>query len=121
MNLRRNLSRSHLFSSENFFQKSGGLGGRVGADIYFLLSDLVEEAVEGFADDILVEIELVGDGVATGRGLDDVIVVLDYADSMQGTVGDRAESSREIGGTSLLEVFGSGRVTASKDLAGVAK
>src|ERR1700680_1797235 len=103
MNGSRNLSHYHLFSGENFFQQSRGLGGRVGADIYFLLSDLVEEAVEGFADDILVEIELVGDGVAAGSGLDDVIVVLDYADSLQGTVDDRSESSREIGGTGLLE------------------
>src|ERR1700686_1922676 len=114
MNLRRNLSRSHLFSSENFFQKSGGLGGRVGADIYFLLSDLVEEAVEGFADDVLIEIELVSDGVAAGSSFEDVNIVLDYAESLQGTVDDRSESSREIGGTGLLEVFGGRGVTASK-------
>ena len=121
MNLRRNLSRSDSFSGENFFQQSGGLGGTVGADIDLLLSNLVEEAVEGFADDILVEIELVGDSVAAGSGLDDVIVLLDYADALQRAVDDRSERGREIGGTGLLEVFGGRGVAASEDAAGVAK
>src|ERR1700731_4319000 len=121
MNLRRNLSRSDLFSGENFFQQSGGLSGRVGADIDFFLSNLVEEPIEGLADDILVEIELVGDGVAAGSGLDDVIVLLDYADALQRAVDDRSERSRQIGGTGLLEVFGGRGVAASEDIAGVPK
>src|ERR1700676_705893 len=121
MNRRGNLSRQQLFSGENFFQEGGGAGGRVGTDLYFFLFDLIEEAVESLANDILVEIELVGNGVPAGGGLDDVIVLLNDADALQGTVDDRSESSREIGGAGLLEVFGSRGIPAGENVPGVAK
>jgi len=82
------------------------LGGGIGANFYFFLSKHVEDTVEGLADDELVEIELVGDGIAAGGRLDDVLIFLDDADALQGAVNDGSERACEIGGAGSLEVLG---------------
>lgn len=110
-----------LFSAENFLEERGVLGGGGGADFYFFLAECVEEAVEGFADDVLVEIELIGDGPAAGGGFDDLVILLEYADALQGGVDDGGERGGEIGGAGLPEVFGGGGVAAGEDMAGVGK
>ena len=108
-----------LFLGEDFFQQRSGLGGGIGANFYFFLSKHVEDTVEGLADDELVEIELVGDGIAAGGRLDDVLIFLDDADALQGAVNDGSERACEIGGAGSLEVLGGSGGAAGKDASGV--
>src|SRR5271167_3943105 len=88
-----------LFSAENFFQEVGGLGGGVAADFYFFLSEHVEDAVQRFVDDVLIEVELASDGAAAGGGLDDMVIFLDQADPLHGAMDDGGEGNGEFGGT----------------------
>ena len=54
---------------ENLLQERSALGGGAGVDLHFFLFQNEEEAVQGFADDVFVEIELVGDLTAPGAVL----------------------------------------------------
>ena len=94
------------------------MGGGIDTDFYFFLSEHVEDAIDGLADDVLVEIELVRDRTAARGSFDDMVILLDYADALHGAVDDRRESGGEIGGASLLEVFGGGGFAAGEDAAG---
>jgi hypothetical protein len=118
---RGGISRPRLSSSENIFQQRGGLGRWVGANSDLFLPDFVEEAIESFADDVLVEVEFVGDGVSAGSTLDDAVIPLEDADALQGTVDDGSERGRQIGGAGFLEVFGGSGIAAAEDVAGIAK
>ena len=48
------------FASEDLFQQAGGLGCRIIADLLFFLAKHIEETVQRFAYDVLVEIEAAG-------------------------------------------------------------
>lgn len=91
------------------------------ADFLFFFSEHVEEAVEGFADDIFVEIELAGDGTAAWSLFDDAIILLHDSHLFHGSVNDGAEGGGKVGGTGALEVFGGSGVVAGEDVAGVSE
>jgi len=42
---------------EDFFEEGGDTGGGVGADFLFFLAEHEEEAVQGFAHHVLIDIE----------------------------------------------------------------
>lgn len=105
------LSGCKLFLAEDFLEQWGGLGGGSGPDLYFFLTDHIEDAVQSFAGDVLVEIEFIRDGVAAGCGFDYVVILFAYAHALQDGVNDGSEVSGEIRGAGLLEVFG-GSVSA---------
>ncbi len=54
------------------------MGSGILAYLLFFLPQHVEEAVEGFTDNIFVEIEFVRDRAAAGSSFDDLIVFLNY-------------------------------------------
>jgi hypothetical protein len=107
--------------SEYFFEQRGRLRGGVFANLGLFDCEHVEDAVEGFLDDVLVEVEFVGDGSAAGGVFDYVFVLLDDAYVLKGTVHDRGECGGEIGGAGAAEIIRGGGVVAGEDLARVVK
>src|ERR1700728_2331655 len=118
LRLAKEISCLRLFSAEDFFQEWCRLGGGRCPNLYFFLSQQVEQAIQSFAHDVLVQIELVSDGVATGGGFDDLIILLDNAGALQGAVDDRRKGCGEIGRAGLLEIFGGSGVAPRQEAAG---
>jgi len=46
-----------LLAGEDFFEEPGNASGGVGADLLFFLTEHEKQAVQGFANDVLVDIE----------------------------------------------------------------
>ena len=46
-----------LLAGEDFFEEPGNASGGVGADLLFFLAEHEKEAIQGFANDVLVDIE----------------------------------------------------------------
>src|SRR5258708_26208503 len=100
------------FPAEHFLQQRGRLGGRVLANLLFLFSEHVEQAIEGFANNVFVDVELPRDRAAAGSALHHPIVLLYHANVLHGSFYDGRERCGEIGGTGPLEIFGGGGVAA---------
>src|SRR5579871_772541 len=80
-----------LSPPKNLFQQVGGLGGRVTPDFALFYAERIEESIQRFFHDILVEIEFVGQGTSSRSVLDHALILLDDADFLQGVMDDRRE------------------------------
>jgi hypothetical protein len=95
-----------LLAAEDFSQQGGSLRGGVLANLLFFLAQHVEQAVEGFPDHVLVEVELAGKEAAPGRARKHAVVLLDHSDVLHRAVHDGGESGGEIGGALPFEIVG---------------
>lgn len=109
----------YLQFSKHFFQQRSGLGGRIFPDFRLFLCQLVEEAVERFADYVFVEIEFAGEHASARGLLDELVVELNHSDTLHGLMDDGSECGGEVGGAGALEIIGGGGVVAGEDVAGI--
>src|SRR5207245_11321677 len=85
-----------LFPAEHFLKQCRGPGRGVLANLLFFFSEHVEETVQGFFDNVFVEIELTSEGAAHRRVPDDPVVLLDNGRLSHGPVPDRALGGAEV-------------------------
>src|SRR5262249_43653889 len=94
---------------EDFLEKRGDARGRVRPDLSLLVADHEEEAVEGLADHVAIEVDALGFQERDRLGLaEELVVLLDGADLVHRPIDDRPEGQGERRGGLVLEVVGRG-------------
>src|SRR5437667_992742 len=106
--------------AEHLTQQIGDPRRGVGADLLFLVTDHVEEAVEGSADDVAIEVEglQAQEGNALGAA-EEVLVLPGDADLPHRAVHDGRERGGQLARRLVLEVVGGRRLGAVQDPAAV--
>src|SRR2546428_6005365 len=106
--------------AEHLTQQVGDPRRGVGADLLFLVTDHVEEAVEGSADDVAIEVEglQAQEGNALGAA-EEVLVLPGDADLPHRAVHDGRERGGQLALRLVLEVVGGRRLGAVQDPAAV--
>src|SRR5438067_3370751 len=110
----RAAKRESSFPSEDFFQQRCRLSGRVLANFGLLLSQHMEEPIQGFADYIFVQIELTGKSAAPRGGFYQLVVLLNNSNAPHGAMNDRRERRGKVGGAASFKILGRGGVTSGQ-------
>src|SRR5438552_11239557 len=108
-----NSMRAALLAGEDFFEERGNASGGVGADLLFFLAEHEKEAVQGFANHILVDIEG-GTFREEDRPklTDEGVPLLHVGKLIHGPFHDRTKSDGQLASGLRFEVIGSRSVSA---------
>src|SRR5205814_6068875 len=102
-----------LLAGEDFFEERGDTGGGIGADLLFFLAEHEKEAVQRFANHILVDIE--GGTFCEGdrpKLTDQGIPLLRDGKFIHGLFHDRTECDGQLASGLRFEVIGSCGISA---------
>ena len=102
-----------LLAGEDFFEERGNASGGVGADLLFFLTEHEKQAVQGFANDVLVDIE--GRAFCEGDGsklTDEGIPLLRDGKLIHGPFHDRTECDGQLASGLRFEVIGGCGISA---------